>query len=211
MKSDQGSANSVVIRGKAALGACCVLLAIGSLALAGDRRPRANRLIPRDFFEGKELFEKSWEPGKPSPKGGDGLGPLYNETSCVGCHNLGGTGGGGDSERNVRMLTALGASTRTFTGGEVFQGDLAALHPGFRNRASIVLHKHATTAEGRARLEKIGTISAVQNREEIKVLRRHLATRRRCLRTVSSMRFPTRFCAKRRNGRFPPSPKSRGE
>ncbi len=90
------------IRGKAWLGACCVLTAMCSVVLAADRRPRSNTLVPRDFFEGKELFEKSWEPGKPSPTGGDGLGPLYNETSCVGCHHQGGTGGGGD-ERSQRF------------------------------------------------------------------------------------------------------------
>ena len=96
MRSKRISGDTFGIRGKAWLGACCVLTAMCSVTLAADRRHRSNTLVPRDFFEGKELFEKSWEPGKPSPTGGDGLGPLYNETSCVGCHHLGGTGGGGD-------------------------------------------------------------------------------------------------------------------
>jgi CxxC motif-containing protein (DUF1111 family) len=54
----------------------------------------------------------------------------------------------------------------------VFQGELEDLHPGFRNRASIVLHRHATTTEVEERLKKIGAITAVQTRDEIKVLRR---------------------------------------
>ena len=129
-------------------------------------------MIPRDFFEGKELFEKSWEPGKPSPTGGDGLGPLYNETSCVGCHHQGGTGGGGDNERNVLMLTAIAGSDRSLTGATVFQGELEDLHPGFRNRSSIVVHRHATDAATENRLRKIESFSAVQTRDEIKVLRK---------------------------------------
>ncbi len=100
--------------------ACC--LAMCSVILAADRRPRSNTLVPRDFFEGKELFEKSWEPGKPSPTGGDGLGPLYNETSCVGCHNQGGTGGGGENDRNVLMLTAVAGSAQSLEGSQTVSG-----------------------------------------------------------------------------------------
>jgi len=81
MRSKRVSADTFGIRGKSWLAACCVLTAICSVTLAADRRQRSNTLVPRDVFEGKELFEKSWEPGKPSPNGGDGLGPLYNETS----------------------------------------------------------------------------------------------------------------------------------
>ena len=122
-----------------------MLLAMCSIGLAADGRHRTKTLIPRDFFEGKTLFEKSWEPGKPSPAGGDGLGPLYNETSCVRCHNLGGTGGGGSNERNVILLTAVASSAGSIKGATLFQGEMEDLHPGFRNGASIVLHQHATT------------------------------------------------------------------
>jgi len=171
MRNKRVSGETFRIRGKAWLGACCVLTAMCSVTPAADRRHRSNTLVPRDFFEGKELFEKSWEPGKPSPTGGDGLGPLYNETSCVGCHNQGGTGGGGANERNVLMLTAIAGSVQSLTGATVFQGELEDLHPGFRNRASIVVHRHATDAEIEKRLKKIESFSAVQTRDEIKVLR----------------------------------------
>ncbi len=144
---------------------------LGSLALAGDRRHRSQALIPRDVFEGKELFEKSWEPGEPSPAGGDGLGPLYNETSCVGCHHLGGTGGGGGDERNVVMLTAIASPDVAVQGETVFQGRLEVLHPGFQNHASIVLHRHATSPEADQRLGKIASFTAVQNREQFFTLR----------------------------------------
>src|ERR1700712_3045838 len=44
---------------------------------------------------GREIFLREWVPGVPGPLGGDGLGPVYNDTSCVACHNLGGIGGAG--------------------------------------------------------------------------------------------------------------------
>jgi CxxC motif-containing protein (DUF1111 family) len=171
MRSKRVSGDRFGIRGKAWLGASCVLMAMCSVILAGDRRHRSNTLIPRDFYEGKELFEKAWEPGQPSPIGGDGLGPLYNETSCVACHHLGGTGGGGGNEHNVQMVTAVAGSAQSLPGAKLFQGEMEDLHPGFRNRASIVLHRHATTAEIEERLKKIGSFTAVQTRDEIKVLR----------------------------------------
>ena len=44
---------------------------------------------------GRELFLREWKPNDPRCHGGDGLGPLYNEASCVACHSQGGTGGRG--------------------------------------------------------------------------------------------------------------------
>jgi CxxC motif-containing protein (DUF1111 family) len=150
-----------------------VVSVICSIAIAGPNRGRrGNTLVPRDFFEGKALFEKSWEPGKPSAVGGDGLGPLYNEVSCVGCHHQGGTGGGGENDHNVEMVTAVSSSTPAQAGDALFQGELEDLHPGFRNRRSIVIHKHATTEMVQKRLTKIKSYTAVQTREETLVLRK---------------------------------------
>src|SRR5262249_19011025 len=107
MKGNAIGGERLGLIGEGGLWAGCSLAVLGSVAVGAGRGHRATTAVPRSFFEGKELFEKSWEPGKPSPTGGDGLGPLYNETSCVGCHNLGGTGGGGENERNVLMVTAV--------------------------------------------------------------------------------------------------------
>jgi CxxC motif-containing protein (DUF1111 family) len=49
---------------------------------------------------GLTLFEHDWQPSDPLA-GGDGLGPVFNERSCVACHFQGGVGGGGDSKHNV--------------------------------------------------------------------------------------------------------------
>jgi CxxC motif-containing protein (DUF1111 family) len=55
--------------------------------------------------EGKELFNREWIPNDPRAHGGDGLGPVFNESSCVSCHNQGGSGGGG--VKNVDIITAF--------------------------------------------------------------------------------------------------------
>ena len=49
---------------------------------------------------GLTIFEHDWKQGDPLA-GGDGLGPVFNERSCVACHFQGGVGGGGDVSKNV--------------------------------------------------------------------------------------------------------------
>ena len=83
------------IRGKTWFMAAGLLVMLCSVAIAGGRGSKSKTTISREFYEGRELFVKTWEPGEPSPIGGDGLGPLYNEQSCVACHHLGGVGGAG--------------------------------------------------------------------------------------------------------------------
>jgi CxxC motif-containing protein (DUF1111 family) len=65
---------------------------------------------------GKVLFTHEWKPGDPLAKGGDGLGPVFNATSCAACHRQGGLGGGGGLEHNVTTYTvapdAPGRKTR---------------------------------------------------------------------------------------------------
>ncbi len=55
--------------------------------------------------DGKELFRREWIPNDPRAHGGDGLGPVFNESSCIACHNEGGSGGGG--VKNVDIITAF--------------------------------------------------------------------------------------------------------
>jgi Di-haem oxidoreductase, putative peroxidase len=54
---------------------------------------------------GSALFEHEWQPGDVLATG-DGLGPVFNERSCVACHFQGGVGGGGDAEHNVTAFEA---------------------------------------------------------------------------------------------------------
>src|SRR5689334_13027908 len=65
---------------------------------------------------GEVLFKHEWRANDPLSPGGDGLGPVFNASSCVACHNQGGPGGAGGLEHNVTMFTASvvpAAATRT--------------------------------------------------------------------------------------------------
>ena len=86
---------------------------------------------------GMVLFAKDWTPNDPKSHGGDGLGPVYNETSCVACHGQGAPGGAGPENKNVVLVTA------SVTSQEKAKG-LDQIHPGFRNGRSTVVHRYGT-------------------------------------------------------------------
>jgi CxxC motif-containing protein (DUF1111 family) len=66
---------------------------------------------------GLELFEHEWQVHDPIAKG-DGLGPVFNGRSCVGCHFQGGVGGGGANQHNVVSFELLPTKDRpTLKGG----------------------------------------------------------------------------------------------
>jgi CxxC motif-containing protein (DUF1111 family) len=69
---------------------------------AGLSTRQATAQFPGDPIAGRELFERVWEAG--SEKSGP-LGPLYNERSCVACHQTGAIGGGGLNSRNVTLVS----------------------------------------------------------------------------------------------------------
>ena len=96
--------------------------------------------------EGKALFHREWVPNDPRSHGGDGLGPVYNERSCVACHKQGGAGGSGPAENNVNLVTAPRPSPgATFDGSSVnAQEVLDLIHLGFRDSPSVVFHRFGT-------------------------------------------------------------------
>jgi mono/diheme cytochrome c family protein len=57
--------------------------------------------------QGRELFVHEWTPDDPLSGEGDGLGPVFNATSCIACHSQGGTGGAGDNLHNVVAYETL--------------------------------------------------------------------------------------------------------
>ncbi len=61
---------------------------------------------PEEKAAGRVLFIHEWQPRDPLAKG-DGLGPVFNDRSCVACHFQGGVGGGGDNMHNVLAFEAL--------------------------------------------------------------------------------------------------------
>lgn len=118
----------------------------------------------RAVEQGKELFERTWVPNDPRSHGGDGLGPVFNERSCVACHNRGATGGAGRVSRNAQLVTAFsllevhqqkpavlrlaaafsGLKTGDFSAiAEPEPEKLIKLHGGFRNGRSTAVHRFA--------------------------------------------------------------------
>jgi hypothetical protein len=61
---------------------------------------------------GQELFTHEWVPGDNFSHAGDGLGPVYNATSCAACHRLGGIGGAGTNDTNAVLVTAFVSKRR---------------------------------------------------------------------------------------------------
>jgi CxxC motif-containing protein (DUF1111 family) len=130
-------------------------LMLGSLALGlagwaaevhAGVKPRPQKAVS----EGQSHFMRKWQPNDPRSHGGDGLGPVFNEKSCLGCHNLGGPGGGGPSSRNVQILTPI----LTTTGNQKPEAQALAklarvvkAQTGFKTAGSVVLHKFGTRPE----------------------------------------------------------------
>jgi CxxC motif-containing protein (DUF1111 family) len=68
-------------------------------------------------IDGAEIFAREWIPGDARSHGGDGLGPVFNDSSCVACHNQGGVGGAGPASKNVDIVTAFHAPMNQQRGG----------------------------------------------------------------------------------------------
>ena len=71
----------------------------GSPPQFGDPLPGLTPDLLARFQAGKALFDREFDPA-------DGLGPVFNDTSCTNCHNQGGDGGGSD-----RLETRYGRLT----------------------------------------------------------------------------------------------------
>jgi CxxC motif-containing protein (DUF1111 family) len=136
---------------------------VGGLARAGSNPAR-----PDPLALGYEIFNREWMPNDPRGHGGDGLGPVYNDTSCVACHNSGGSGGAGPVSKNIDILNALRSlafngnpmpsapeprpvPTRAVPGESASSpspaaapNQLAEFHSGFRTSRTVVLHKFGT-------------------------------------------------------------------
>ena len=67
-----------------------------------DWRPKTDALASE---AGRDLFLHEWTPGDPLAAQGDGLGPVFNASSCAACHQQGGVGGSGSQEHNVTVFT----------------------------------------------------------------------------------------------------------
>lgn len=92
-----------------------VLLTVAIVALVATSafgyRSWSMRITPEKVAAGKFLFEHEWTENDPLSTG-DGLGPVFNDVSCVACHFQGGTGGAGPNAKNVTTFTVIPTSNR---------------------------------------------------------------------------------------------------
>jgi len=68
---------------------------------------RWNRPTDAQVAYGRTLFEHKWTQNDPLSGDGDGLGPVFNATSCVECHFQGAVGGAGPNKFNVKTFEIL--------------------------------------------------------------------------------------------------------
>jgi CxxC motif-containing protein (DUF1111 family) len=80
-----------------------VLFALGTTVV----RAGTAEIDRAKIAQGQELFAREWMPNDPRSHGGDGLGPVYNDSSCIACHNAGAPGGGGPTSKNVDIVSAF--------------------------------------------------------------------------------------------------------
>jgi CxxC motif-containing protein (DUF1111 family) len=81
--------------------ALLVFVPVGVRVLSWPGEEAGPAVEPGDVQAGKVLFTHEWRPNDPLCPKGDGLGPVYNATSCAACHRQGALGGGGGLEHNV--------------------------------------------------------------------------------------------------------------
>ena len=83
-----------------------------------DWRPKTDALASQ---AGRDLFLHEWTPGDPLAARGDGLGPVFNASSCAACHQQGGVGGSGSLEHNVTVFTRAPKAGAGATRGVIHQ------------------------------------------------------------------------------------------
>ena len=93
--------------GKGAIILGSLVLAAATIGQAAEREAKQPASKKAEgAISGREIFMREWLPNDPRSHGGDGLGPVYNDSSCVACHNQGGAGGGGSASKNVNIVSA---------------------------------------------------------------------------------------------------------
>ena len=103
-------------------------------------RTRPKTASGRAIQAGLELFVHEWKVND-SLAGGDGLGPVFNASSCVECHLQAGPGGGGPVSRNVTVYGLVEPHPKGLPqSGVVHQ---RAVAPTFQETLNLV---HASSA-----------------------------------------------------------------
>ncbi len=131
-------------------GPSALMLAVGfiaSLLLSSA----AHAVSPEQPALGQQLFTQLFAPTELT-ENGDGLGPLFNHTSCVACHHSGGVGGSGDHRFNARTFAISQIVFDQTKSAMPLTETLNAAAPGFVNADREVvntfpLHRHGGSPE----------------------------------------------------------------
>ena len=134
----------------AILGLVIVALAVltmgsGSQPNFGDPLEGLTSDLRARFKIGKAVFERDFDPR-------EGLGPVFNNTSCANCHNQGGIGGGSDT-LETRYGQVIDGVFNFLT---QFDGQL--LHSkgiGRFNGVDFLLKTRVTAGRGRGSLDEV--------------------------------------------------------
>ena len=132
------------------LSACCLCAALAAFFSAADAPAKGP--LDAAVGEGRKIFEFEFQAGRGNQPQADGLGPMFNHTSCAGCHKQGGIGGGGPVDVNAEMLSVVlpaGFRAHQKAGADKRATTLRAIHPAFVGekgelRPNLVLHRFST-------------------------------------------------------------------
>jgi CxxC motif-containing protein (DUF1111 family) len=143
---------SLATWGALALGGVCSFSLIANAAEEPAKQiPPKSAAFETASIDGPEIFAREWIPGDKRSHGGDGLGPVFNDSSCVACHNQGGIGGAGPASKNVDIVTAFHAPQKRQQGRNVNSINVPRTLPGivfqsvFGNFDNIPQEPAATT------------------------------------------------------------------
>jgi CxxC motif-containing protein (DUF1111 family) len=140
-----------------------LLVLVLALVPAGARlfmwqRARPQVVDPAMAHAGKLLFEHDWTVNDPLCSEGDGLGPVFNATSCAACHKDGGLGGSGGLDHNVTTFTVRVA------GGDSREGVVHAHHVLGSQYEETLQNVHPSLPPlARPRLDQLVTLPGREN------------------------------------------------
>lgn len=106
---------------------------------------------------GAELFSHVWTPGD-SLAGGDGLGPVFNASSCASCHFQGGLGGAGETKGNVNHYLVRETKQNAAAEGMIH---FASTSPQYQESAAL-LRKRFPVIKGKTTTRRDGHCSYVE-------------------------------------------------
>jgi CxxC motif-containing protein (DUF1111 family) len=139
-----------------AVGAVLVFVPVGLRVLSWSG-PNSADVDVRAAAAGKVLFTHEWTFKDPLCPIGDGLGPVFNATSCAACHKQGGLGGAGGVEHNVTTFV-------------VESEPLGVNNNMVSPRREGVVHARAISAEFQETLRNIDSSFPEVSQPELKLL-----------------------------------------